>query len=142
MVEVRQLTSASEHALHDLNELLSHLRREPTPGSLEDLSRIVSDGNTVAVIAESDTGIIGLGMLFIIQKLGRKLGFIEDVIVDASYRGQGLGTKILGRLIEAAREKGLRTIDLTSNPERGAANTLYGKLGFEKRETNVYRLKL
>jgi ribosomal protein S18 acetylase RimI-like enzyme len=31
---------------------------------------------------------------------------------------------------------------LTSRPSRGAANRLYKRIGFEQRETNVYRYKL
>ncbi|MGH9297111.1 MAG: GNAT family N-acetyltransferase, partial [Acidimicrobiales bacterium] len=34
---------------------------------------------------------------------------------------------------------GSRNVDLTSRPSREAANKLYLKLGFEPRETNVYR---
>ena len=35
-----------------------------------------------------------------------------------------------------------KKIDLTSSPHRIAAHALYEKLGFEKYETNVYKLKI
>jgi len=44
--------------------------------------------------------------------------------------------------IDFAMKAGAESIDLTSRPERHAANQLYLKLGFVKRETNVYRLAL
>ena len=33
-------------------------------------------------------------------------------------------------------------LNLTSKPERVAANELYRKMGFERRETNVYSLRI
>jgi len=41
-----------------------------------------------------------------------------------------------------ARENGAKSVDLTSKPSRIAANKLYRDLGFELRETNVYRYKI
>ena len=67
---------------------------------------------------------------------------IEDVIVDSSARGQGIGEALIKRAIEVAREKGAANISLTSNPVREAANRLYQRMGFKKRETNAYQLKL
>ena len=45
-------------------------------------------------------------------------------------------------VVRLAREIGADQVDLTSAPEREAANRLYQRLGFERRETNVYRLPL
>ena len=67
---------------------------------------------------------------------------VEDVIVDGSARGQGVGEALVQRAIELAKEKGVGTIALTSSPFREAANRLYVKVGFTKRETNAYQLKL
>jgi ribosomal protein S18 acetylase RimI-like enzyme len=44
--------------------------------------------------------------------------------------------------LDRAREAGATTVDLTSRPSREAANRLYQRLGFEQRETNVYRITL
>ena len=44
--------------------------------------------------------------------------------------------------LAAAKSAGATTVDLTSRPSREAANRLYQRVGFEKRETNVYRYKL
>ena len=67
---------------------------------------------------------------------------IEDVIVDASARGQGVGEALMKRAINLAREKGAGNISLTANPIREAANRLYLRVGFKKRETNAYQMKL
>ncbi len=66
---------------------------------------------------------------------------IEDVIVDSSARGQGVGEALMKFAIDLAREEGAAHISLTSNGQREAANRLYVRVGFKKRETNVYQLK-
>lgn len=48
----------------------------------------------------------------------------------------------MDRLIEEAQKAGLIELELTSRPSNVTANAWYQKLGFEKRETNVYRMKL
>lgn len=67
---------------------------------------------------------------------------IEDVVVDGAARGRGVGAALTERALEPARESGARTIDLTSRPERAAANRSYERAGFRRRETAVYRIEL
>jgi ribosomal protein S18 acetylase RimI-like enzyme len=66
---------------------------------------------------------------------------LEDVIVDESLRGQGIGEALVGRALEIARERGAGGVSLTSNPRRDAANRLYSRMGFVRRETNAYYYK-
>lgn len=68
--------------------------------------------------------------------------WIEDVVVDESARGRGVGDVLSRTALETAAAAGARTVDLTSRPSRQAANRLYQRLGFERRDTNVYRLQL
>ena len=65
--------------------------------------------------------------------------WIEDVVVDESARGKGVGSALNVAAIERAQRVGARTVDLTSRPSREAANRLYQRLGFKPRDTNVYR---
>jgi ribosomal protein S18 acetylase RimI-like enzyme len=65
--------------------------------------------------------------------------WIEDVVVEAEARGQGIGEALVAEAVRVASEAGARTVDLTSRPSRDAANRLYEKAGFEMRDTNVYR---
>jgi GNAT superfamily N-acetyltransferase len=58
-------------------------------------------------------------------------GFMEDVWVDESCRGQGLATKILGELIEAARKNRCYKIVGTSRYGRENVHRLYEKIGFK-----------
>ena len=70
---------------------------------------------------------------------GRK-AWIEDVVVDQNYRGKGYGKVMIEKVIEQCRNRGNVTQMLTSCPSRVAANQLYKSLGFETRETNVYKM--
>ena len=85
---------------------------------------------------------VGIAAIYFVQTLNGLKSGIEDVVVDKKYRGLGLGKKLVRALIGAAKRKKAKYIDLTSNPKRVEANALYQKLGFKKRETNVYRLEL
>jgi len=68
--------------------------------------------------------------------------WIEDVVVDNGSRGQGVGEALTQAALELASLRGALTVDLTSRPSREAANRLYSRMGFEPRETNVYRFRL
>jgi ribosomal protein S18 acetylase RimI-like enzyme len=68
--------------------------------------------------------------------------WIEDVIVDESAEGRGIGTALTERALDLAAAAGAKTVDLTSRPSREAANHLSRKVGFELRDTNVYRFTL
>lgn len=70
------------------------------------------------------------------------VGYIDDVVVDPNYRGKGYGKALSLHCLKVATEKKCKRVELTSRPSRVEANQLYQSLGFEKRETNVYRLDL
>ncbi len=82
-------------------------------------------------------GMVTVGIY--LSPTGRK-GWIEDVVVTETRRGKGIGKKLTQYAIQFARDQGVQSLMLTSNPSRVAANQLYRKLGFEQRETNVYRM--
>lgn len=78
---------------------------------------------------------------------------IHDVVVDKSYRGRqsdrdmSYAEELLRHVIRYAQDQGFCSIDLTSKPDRVAANKFYQRLGFELRATaasdtgtNLYRL--
>lgn len=76
--------------------------------------------------------------------IGRELmeRLIEECRRDEKYRGQGLSKQLVTHAVRFVKEQGIPLIMLTSNPTRIAANKLYQKLGFEQKQTNVYRMNL
>ena len=85
--------------------------------------------------------LIGMGWIFSRQTKLRHQAVVEDMIVDERYRGKGLGEKILLDLIRWAKAQSVEVVELTTNPKRLAANSLYQKAGLKLTETNHYLLK-
>lgn len=143
MVRVRTLLEASGDALEALNRLVAQLRQETkSAGTLAHLEKMIGDEDTSIVVADDDGAIVGVAFLYMAQKLGKRIAFVEDVVVDETYRGQGVGKSIMTEVISLARAKHATYLTLTSRAVRQAANAFYQKLGFELKETNVYRLNL
>ncbi|MDA8300682.1 MAG: GNAT family N-acetyltransferase [Actinomycetota bacterium] len=83
--------------------------------------------------------IVGMLTLVLFRLPTGLRAWIEDVVVDTAARGRGVGEALTHAAVGLARARGAATVDLTSRPSREAANRLYQKLGFECRQTNVYR---
>jgi ribosomal protein S18 acetylase RimI-like enzyme len=134
---------ADEELYEAFQRLIPQLTTNNPPPSLDDLEALLRDSDSTLMVARSDSGqIIGALSLTVYRVPTGIRSIIEDVIVDISARGQGVGEALMQRAIDLAKEKGARNISLTSNPMRVAANKLYLKMGFEKRETNAYQMKL
>ncbi|HEY4517174.1 MAG TPA: GNAT family N-acetyltransferase [Candidatus Paceibacterota bacterium] len=144
MITVERLTEANEDTLKDILRLIAQLRRNSAEhtGSLYDIRDTVANEKAVCIVAKDGRHIVGVATLYILVKVGKRIGYVEDVVVDEQYRGQGLGKKLMESIIDVARKEALNNLFLTSSPARTAANNLYQKLGFEIVETNPYMLKL
>ncbi len=113
----------------------------PAP-SREVLSDLVEGADTVVFLARLDGSIVGsLTLAFYRIPTGMK-AWIEDVVVDDAARGHGVGRLLSEAALDVARERGAKNVSLTSRPSRESANRLYQRIGFQARETNVYRYDL
>lgn len=143
---IQLLKKISLQELGEINNLVVQLAHDPKPLSLNAVSRILAQPELTCLVARDDAKknmpIIGMASIIIYEIPTGKKGIIEDVVVDEKYRGQGLGQQLTQKLIDIAKQNYAKYVDLTSSPSRIAANELYKKMGFEKRETNVYRLKI
>jgi len=92
--------------------------------------------------ARVDGRVVGLLTLVVFRIPTAVRAWIEDVVVDESARGKGVGEALNRAALDEARRRGAKTVDLTSRPSRAAANRLYQRIGFVARETNVYRYDL
>ena len=57
---------------------------------------------------------------------------LTKMAVDPSYRGRGIGDKLMQACIDFARSRGRRSIILESNTKQAAAINLYRKFGFKE----------
>ena len=142
MISVRIATSADADLVAAVTTLLPQLSRSAPPLTTEQLARIVADPATTVFVAEDDGGIVGSLTLAAFEIPTGRRAWIEDVVTSASARRKGVASAMVNAAISHAATIGARTVDLTSRPERGEANNLYLKLGFEQRSTNVYRKTL
>jgi ribosomal protein S18 acetylase RimI-like enzyme len=141
-IAIIEITKATKEIYRVMIKLLSQLTSSKLSFSQKDLKRIVTSKNSIlfaAVDKEINTKIFGILTLVLIEIPTSTLARIEDVVVDKSARGKGIGETITLAAIQRARELGITKIDLTSSPSRKLANRLYQRLGFKQRTTNVYR---
>jgi ribosomal protein S18 acetylase RimI-like enzyme len=122
--------------------LIPQLSSSNPPPSREQLQKIVASDATFLLLAKLDGRIVGSLTLALFQIPTGLRAWIEDVVVDSSARGAGVGEALNTFAIAESRKRGATTIDLTSRPSREAANRLYQRLGFVQRDTNVYRFTL
>lgn len=142
-MKITTLQKATKEGLKDINILVGQVRKSLfTKGTLSELRDIVNDKKIVMVIAKDGQRIIGMASLYLMQKVGKRNGHVEDVVVDNAYRGQGLGKKLMHALIAIARVKRVNQLHLTTRSSRKAANRLYQKLGFKLHKTNPYQMNL
>ncbi len=139
-----------EHADRTTDELVAALARlvpelsssAAVPTADEVRAIVESPATTVLVARNEDDVVIGSLTLALFRIPTGVRAWIEDVVVAESARGQGVGEALTREALRLAKAAGARTVDLTSRPARQAANRLYEKVGFERRETNVYRYEL
>ena len=124
------------------NMLIPQLSSSNPPPTREQLQKIVSSDATLLLLAKLNGRIVGSLTLALFQIPTGLRAWIEDVVVDGSARGAGVGEALNTFAIDESRRRGATTVDLTSRPSREAANRLYQRLGFVQRDTNVYRFTL
>ncbi len=127
--------------LEAINRLIAQLSTSSHPFTEAELNSLIASPQSHLYALEYDEKIIGMVTLCIYQcPTGRK-AWIEDVVVDQNHRGKGYGKLMVRKAMEECQNRGNVTLMLTSRPSRIVANQLYQSLGFEKRETNVYKMK-
>jgi ribosomal protein S18 acetylase RimI-like enzyme len=129
----------SDELVDAFRRLLPQLSPSAELPDAEVVEEIVSSPATTVLAARDDAGIVGLLTLAMFRAPSGLRAWIEDVVVDEAVRGRGIGEALTREAVRLAGERGARTVDLTSRPGREAANRMYEKVGFRKRETNVYR---
>ena len=141
-MKIEELTDFSITALDAINGLLPQLSSSVFALEEGDLRNIVDSESTKLFLAIDEDGVFGMLSLVLFRiPTGRK-AWVEDVVVDEKARGRGVGKLLTEHAIQVAREHGAHSLDLTSRPSRAAANALYQRVGFEQRETNVYRFNI
>ena len=140
-MDILELNNLTDKNIEDLLGLMEELdpAKVVTP---EMLVAAAAEPSTHLFAAVEDGRIIGCASLCLTRHpLGLK-GGIEDVVVSSACRGRGIGRKLVEHIIRYARGLAPMELALTSRPSREKANLLYQAVGFQRYETNVYKLKI
>lgn len=141
-IEIVRITDPST-ALHSaVSELTKQLSTSASPLTYDAFVRLLAHDAVDLFVAQVGSRVVGMLTLATFPVPTGTRAWVEDVVVSEGARGSGAGRLLVNAAVARAREHGARTVDLTSRPRREAANRLYQRLGFEPRETNVYRISL
>jgi ribosomal protein S18 acetylase RimI-like enzyme len=136
-VRIEQVTEATDELVEAIHHLLPQLTEARTPPTLAELAETVS-GQTLLVARDDEGAIVGTLTLVMYRVSSGLKGRIEDVIVDGSARGRGVGDALVREGMARANAANVLMLELTSMPYRESANRLYKRLGFVRKPTNVY----
>ncbi len=138
---IEPVTDATDEVVAAFARLVPQLSPHAPPPGREVLAAIARDA-ILLVARDPDRTIVGALTLTLYRIPTGLQARIDDVVVDHAARGRGIGEQLSREAIVRARAAGAVAIGLTSHPSRAAANRLYVRLGFARRDTNVYRLAL
>jgi ribosomal protein S18 acetylase RimI-like enzyme len=141
-VQVSLVTEMTKELYLACQRLVPQLTHNNPPPTREQLTLLLESPATclyIARIPDFENGIVGLATLVLYRVPTGVRGYIEDVVVDERARGRRIGEALTLACLEQAEQAGAPQVMLTSNRGRTAANRLYQRMGFELRETNVYR---
>jgi ribosomal protein S18 acetylase RimI-like enzyme len=137
-MRIEQVTEATEEHVEAIRALLPQLTAARTPPTLEQLQDVVSQQTLLVARDDEDGRIVGTLTLVLYRVSSGLKGRIEDVIVDESTRGKGVGDALTREGMRRANEANVLMLELNSMPFRESANRLYKRLGFVRKPTNVY----
>jgi ribosomal protein S18 acetylase RimI-like enzyme len=138
--EVSEATDVTQELVDAFTLLIPQLSRSAPPPGRAELQAIIDSDSTVLLVARDDAGTIVGSLTLVLFRIPTGMrAWIEDVVVDEAASRQGIGEALNRTALTRAAAAGARSVDLTSRPDREAANRLYQRLGFKPRETNVYR---
>ena len=141
-IQVFVATEATDEVVDAFARLIPQLSTTAAPPDRQALLDIIAaPSNTVLLARDSSNSerIVGALTLVMFRIPTALRAWIEDVVVESTARGRGVGEALTEEAIRIAQSRGARTIDLTSRRSRAAAHRLYEKVGFVVRDTNIYR---
>lgn len=129
--------------------------REYQKNDLDDVNIILSEAfnitknnfdneNFKEVVVEIDNQVVGYLLITKVYNPIKEIYYfiIDNVCVLSSYRGLGIGKKLMEYVDIIAKEENISYIILTSSYKRVAAHKLYERCGYVKRESNIFKKEI
>ena len=134
-------TAVTDELVSACVRLVPQLKLNSPLPTREGMEALVSASSSIFLIVrypDDQADIVGILTLIVYRVPTGIRARIEDVVVDETLRGKGIGEALVRRALNMARDAGADGVALTSNPKREAANRLYQRLGFKPWQTNLY----
>jgi GNAT superfamily N-acetyltransferase len=142
MLRIEPVTEATTEVHAALSHLLPQLNPTLPVPVMERLEAIIADPAVTLLVAREGEQIVGTTTVIVYTTPFWIKARLDEVVVDESARGKGVGAALVKASLDLAREKGAEMVELQSAVRREEANRLYPRMGFKLRETNVYRIVL
>lgn len=141
---IEAVTEVTPQVHAALARLLPQLNAKLPVPTTERLQRIIDDPAVTLLVAKEDDEIIGTSTVIVYSTPFWIKARLDEVVVDKSARGKGVGEALVQACLELGRKRGAQVAELQSGrgPERSAAHRLYERMGFQLRETDVFRIEL
>jgi ribosomal protein S18 acetylase RimI-like enzyme len=137
-VNVERVTEATDELVDAFARLVPQLSPDRTGPTRAQLADVLSASGTVVLVARDAGTITGTLTLLLYRIPTGVRGWIHDVVVDESARGQGVGEALTWEALAIARDAGAENVHLTTRRHREAAHRLYRRIGFVQRESDVF----
>ncbi len=136
-VATDELQAALGRLLLQLNPTL------PVP-DMHRLGRLLADPDVTLLVAKEGDEIVGTTTVIVYTTPFWIKARLDEVVVDTSARGKGVGEALVMAALEVGRTGGAQVAELQSGrgPNRDAAHRLYERLGFKIRDSDVMRIVL
>ncbi len=134
----------SVHHQHvaSMPELAPYVDDQQTWAARSQLYRdLLGKPGTILLLADTSDELAGYGLAYVMPaagswtadtwQTGAQLGEIESLGVLPAYRGQGIGSRLLGELISQLAAAGVHDLVLGVLPGNTAAIRLYQRFGFQ-----------
>jgi len=142
MVRIEKVTGATAEVHAALAHLLPQLNDKLAVPTMERIQALVADPAVTLLLAKDGREVVGTTTVIVYTTPFWIKARLDEVVVDEAARGKGVGAALVSAALDVAREKGVQVVELQSGLQREAANRLYPRMGFKRRETNVYRIVL
>ena len=139
-IDILQSSDLNTIVQKQVSELYKQLNSNIEQRSLQQILK--NENNVIMTVCRDQNKIIGIALLATYKVISGHRGMVEDVVVDTSHRGKGIGRKLMEKLLEEAKNRNLNEILLFTGHHRLPAINLYKSLGFTLRESGLYNLKL
>jgi GNAT superfamily N-acetyltransferase len=129
--------------LDDLEDVLRLLNEDAIREMAEDygdltpyreaIAEILAAPHSTVLVGEVEGTIVATAQVTWQRRMMYGAGLvcqIESVRVDSHRRGEGIGSALIGWIVDDARRRGCARAELTSNAERTDARRFYERLGF------------